>query len=149
MRVVTERKFVDRLFFKISHLIIDNKYTKYYTTCLRNIKQIKFFVFVNLYVVKVLNIILLRILWKSKLHKIQTVEYNFLFVYLISRLRILFCITSPICVSTVFCFTITYVVSTCTENCVNNQVAASFISHRISTFLFISVERKMPYLTTE
>ena len=40
MRIVTERKIVERLLFflDISNLIINSKYTKFYTACLQNIK---------------------------------------------------------------------------------------------------------------
>ena len=60
-----------------------------------------------------------------------------LFVCLISRLHILFCMLSPVCVRRYFCFTRTYVSFHTNENCVNNTATDFFHSSQNFNFTFI------------
>jgi hypothetical protein len=105
MRILTERKLVERLFFSdVSHLIIGNKFPICYTACLRNMKNLLVFFFVNLYVDKEFNMLLMRILWKSKLQRVKTIEHiSFICLFNQRPLYFVF-MTSSICVRILFLF---------------------------------------------
>jgi len=107
MRVLTERKFVEQLLFvDFSHLIIHNKYTICYKSCLQNSKK------------KIICLFWWILIWAKDLilfyweyyesqnyREYRQLNATLIFVHLISRLHILFCMTSPICVRRYYYFT--------------------------------------------